>query len=402
MNSLLWYPGHEVLLKDIVRAENCSLYDAQGSRYVDLESGVWCTTIGHGNRRVCRAIADQVQRIAHTGFCYTSGVVEEVATEVLSLLGLDGGQCVFLCSGSEAVEYGVRLTQTISEKPLLMTMSDSYFGAYGSASRRETESWCIYDWLGCAECPDEPNGEKQCEHWASIPFHRIGGFLFEPGSSSGFVRFPPREMIHAIVEKVRGGGGLYLVNEVTTGIGRTGEWFGHQHYGLTPDVVAMGKSVGNGYPVSVTAFAPGVAERLGGEPLKYAQSHQNDPLGAAVVREVLRTIQEEGLIERSREIAEVLMTGLDGIRKRTGTIREIRGRGLMIAMDLVSDAAYSLAVHRELVKRGYIVVRRPMSSTLRLDPALTVERKDIDGFLGTLEDVLNKVPVPGPQHDPDD
>jgi acetylornithine/N-succinyldiaminopimelate aminotransferase len=385
MTSLLWYPGHEVLLTNIVRAENCSLFDAQGKRYVDLESGVWCATIGHGNPRVRQAMTDQAARLAHTGFNYTSETVEDAAREMLSLLGLEGGKCVFLCSGSEAVEYGVRLAQTVSENRLLMTMSDSYFGAYGSASEREADSWFVYDWLGCRDCPDAADGSKDCAHWAAIPFDRIGGFLLEPGSSSGFVRFSPDGMIRAIVDRVRKAGGLILVNEVTTGVGRTGEWFGHQHYGFSPDIVAVGKSIGNGYPVSVTAFAPGVVERLGGGPLKYAQSHQNDPLGATVVREVIRTIREDGLIERSKGIAEILMTGLETIRERTGKIREVRGRGLMIAIDLEDDPE---TAHRELVNRGYLVALRPGSATLRLDPALTVDRGDIDGFLETLEKVL--------------
>ena len=81
---------------------------------------------------------------------------------------------------------------------------------------------------------------------------------------------------------------------MTTGVGRTGEWFGYQHYGITPDVVALGKGIGNGYPVSVTLFGPEMTKRLGDQPIAYAQSHQNDPLGAAAARAVARVIEEEG------------------------------------------------------------------------------------------------------------
>jgi acetylornithine aminotransferase len=122
--------------------------------------------------------------------------------------------------------------------------------------------------------------------------------LFEPGSSSGLVRFPPEKLIRGIVGAVRENDGFILVNEVTTGVGRTGRWFGYQHYGISPDVVALGKGIGNGYPVSVTACAPRVISRLGGRPIPYSQSHQNDPLGAAVAREVVRTVREEGLSSR--------------------------------------------------------------------------------------------------------
>jgi len=148
------------------------------------------------------------------------------------------------------------------------------------------------------------------------------------------VRFPPEKLIRSIVEAIKANDGLVLVNEVTTGVGRTGAWFGYQHYGLSPDIVALGKGIGNGYPVSVTAFSPGVIDRLAGKPVKYAQSHQNDPLGAAVVREVVHIIRDEGLIERCKDLATLLMGGLNEVKARSGRIKEIRGRGLMIALEL--------------------------------------------------------------------
>ena len=152
----------------------------------------------------------------------------------------------------------------------------------------------------------------------------------------------------------------------------------------------MGKGIGNGYPVSVTAFSPGVIDRLGGSQVKYAQSHQNDPLGAAIAREVIRVIKEEGLIKRSRDIAAMLVSGLEGIKARTDRIKEIRARGLMVALELKDDpnASYTTRTHRELVCNGYVLAQRPGLNVLRLDPSLTVERKDIEGFLETFEDLL--------------
>jgi acetylornithine/N-succinyldiaminopimelate aminotransferase len=393
IDHVLWYPGHDLLLKNIVRAENCYLYDSEGNRYVDLESGVWCTSIGHGNPRILDAITEQLARIAHTGFGYANALVEEAARAILSLLGFEGGKCVFLCSGSEAVEYGVRMAQSVINRPLLMTMTDSYFGAYGSASRKQEDEWFCFDWAACAACPYADECDEGCEQWAAIPYAKIGGFVFEPGSSSGLVRFPPEKLIRNIVSVVRENDGLVLVNEVTTGVGRTGIWFGYQHYGVSPDIVAVGKGIGSGYPVSVTAFAPGVIERLGGRPVMYAQSHQNDPLGAAVAREVVNVIKEEGLIERGKDIADRLLSGLEGIKDRTGKIQEIRSRGLMVAIELKDDpeASFTIRTHRELVRRGYVLGRRPGVNVLRLDPSLTIDQNDIEGFLETFEAVLNDV-----------
>jgi acetylornithine aminotransferase len=204
------------------------------------------------------------------------------------------------------------------------------------------------------------------------------------------VRFPPVELIQRIVRAVKQGGGLVLVNEVTTGVGRTGTWFGYQHYGIAPDIVALGKGIGNGYPVSVTAVAPATADRLGARPVNSAQSHQNDPLGAAIAREVIRVVREESLIERGREIADLLGVGLEGIALRTERIAQIRRRGLMIALELKDDPGTSLAVrtHRDLLQRGFIVARRPGLSVLRIDPPLTIERADIQSFLQALEEIL--------------
>jgi acetylornithine/N-succinyldiaminopimelate aminotransferase len=401
MDSVIWYPDHELLLPDIVRAENCHLHDSRGGKYLDLESGVWCTSIGHGHPRIREVIAQQAARLMHTGFCYASEIVEEAAQAVLGLLGFNGGKCVFLCSGSEAVEYGVRTAQAISRRPLLLTMADSYFGAYGSASRKQADEWFCLDWTACTACRSSDRCDDRCALWAEIPFADLGGFLFEPGSSAGLVRFPPAKLIKDLVARIKQDDGLVIVNEVTTGVGRTGTWFGYQHYGITPDIVALGKGIGNGYPVSVAALAHGITASMADRPLRYAQSHQNDPLGAAVAHEVVRVIEQERLIERGHEVAAALLAGLRGVMARTGLLKEIRARGLLIALELHDDPDASLTIrtHRQLVRRGYVLGRRPGVPVLRLDPALTVDLGDIQGFLAAFEAVLNEVPRDGQRCD---
>jgi acetylornithine/N-succinyldiaminopimelate aminotransferase len=390
MDRIIWYPGHDVLLKDVVRAEGSYLYDSSGKRYVDLESGVWCISIGHGHPRILEVLREQAATITHNGFVYSSPVVDDAAQEILSLLGFGGGNLVFLCSGSEAVEYGVRVTRMITEKPLLMTMADSYFGAYGSAWRRDESEWFSFDWTRCATCPQDRTCAA-CRHWKSIPFDRISGFLFEPGSSSGLVRFPPVKLIRSIVDTIHEAGGLVQVNEVTTGIARTGEWFGHRHYDISPDIASLGKGIGNGYPVSVTAFAPGVIDRLGGSQVMYAQSHQNDPLGAAVAREVIKVIEEDGLVARAAEIGGVLVKGLEAIKRRTRLVREIRARGLLVAIEMEDgpEETRTKKALRDLLGRGFVLARRSGYGVLRVDPPLTIDIEDIEAFLENFEQVLD-------------
>ena len=154
-------------------------------------------------------------------------------------------------------------------------------------------------------------------------------------------------------------------------------------------------------PVSVAAFGPRMVERLGGRPVAWASSHQNDPLGAAVALEVVRIIRENGLIERGREAGGLLLSGLEAIAARTSAIRQIRARGLMIAIELADDpgASRTIRVHEALVRRGFLVGRRPAVNVLRLDPSLTITRDDIVAFLAALESVLADAGRP-PDHSP--
>ncbi|MBM4117715.1 aminotransferase class III-fold pyridoxal phosphate-dependent enzyme [bacterium] len=392
MEAILGYPGHATLLPDIVRAENCTLHAADGRRIVDLEAGVWCLCLGHGHPRVLQALSEQAALIAHAGYAYSHPVVAAAADDLLARLGLAGGRCVLLASGSEAVEYGVRTAQLLAERPLLLTMSDSYFGAYGSASRRQPDEWVVYDWLARGDCGHGEDCLARCAHWAALPFERIGGLLLEPGSSSGLVRFPPRALVRRLAARIQGEGGLLLVNEVTTGLGRTGRWFGFQHYDLAPDIVALGKGLGNGYPVSATALAPRVAQRLGDRLPRYAQSHQNDPLGAAVLRAVIRALAEEGLSERSRELGEWFLAELLAIAEREPRLAAVRGRGLMLALELedAPGAPFTAALQRALLEAGYLVAQRPGLKVLRVDPSLTVPREALAGFLTALPVALGR------------
>lgn len=392
MSSVLWYAGQPLLVPDAVAASNCEVVDARGQRWVDLESGVWCASLGHGHPRVAAVIAEQAGRLAHAGYNYGSTLVEEAARAVLAVARLEGGACAFLCSGSEAIEYIVQAARPRMSRPLLLVMSDAYFGAYGEARRRDPGEWHVFDVAGCADC-HEPACTERCRRWSELPFERIGGFLLEPGSASGLVHFPPRTLVTAIASTVAASGGILLVNEVTTGIGRTGTWFGYEHYGLAPDAVAIGKGIGNGYPVSVAAFGPKLATSLAEMPLRYAQSHQNDPLGAAVAREVIQTIEEEALIQRGRGAGEHLLEALSAIAARRDCVREVRGRGLMIAIELADDAGLtrSRAVHLALARRRFLVGRRSNAPVLRLDPSLTVPEGVLDAFAVALDEVLEEV-----------
>lgn len=206
----------------------------------------------------------------------------------------------------------------------------------------------------------------------------------EAGSS--WVRLPPKHLIQALERRVRQDGGLVAANEITTGFGRTGKWFGYEHYCLQPDIVAVGKILGNGYPVSAVVMKEPVAVNLERENFRYAQSHQNDALGCAVAMEVIKTIREAGLIQRSNEVGHIFKEKLVELQRQHECIREVRGLGLMLAIELQNIEL--AAIHRELFNRGYLVGVSPVANLLRFFPSLTISIEDIDGMIYALNDVL--------------
>lgn len=389
MGHVLRCSGYELVKRDMVRGQGCYLYDARGRRYVDFESGVWCTALGHNHERVNRAMRAQMERIAHLAYRYTSDLVEAAAGAVLGTLPLSEGKCVFLSSGSEAVEFGVQVARRLTGQPLLLTLVDAYLAAYGSAGRKSPEEWHCFDWSVCAGCPHLDECDPECDYLREVPFERIGGFVFEPGNTSGLVRFPPRGLVQTLGRMVRRRQGLVVVDEVTTGMGRTGTWYGFEHYGLGPDVVALGKGLGNGYPVSAVAMTRDVAQRLEESGFHYAQSHQNDPMGCAVAREVVGVIWEQGLIERSERVGASFLQKLRCVAARYDGVREVRGRGLMVAMELEGDLA-AISVYHELLERGFIVGCKPAANLLRFYPPLTIGEEDVGELVTALEEELTQ------------
>jgi acetylornithine aminotransferase len=374
--------GHGLKIPDIVDGQGVYLFDGEGRRYMDLESGVWCVSIGHKNERVNRTITRQIGSLMHAGFSYSSRILEETSKSILEIAGFTGGKCVFLCSGSEAIEVARQIARHLSGNALSMTLHDSYLGAYASVTDR-SRGWYLFDWESCKTCGKAPGCDPLCDALKKIP-EGIADFVFEPGSSSGFVRFPPEGLIRNITGIIRNNGGKVIANEVTTGIGRTGRWFGYEHYGIEPDLIAVGKGIGNGYPVSVAVISGATAGELERKPFRYAQSHQNDPLGAAVAGAVVASIREAGLIAEAERKGRLFHSWLSSLVDHE-IILGVRGRGLMFALDVV-DAKVADQIHDDLIAQGYIIGNR--GTAFRIDPPLTITEAEFEGFVGAFRGIL--------------
>jgi len=374
---------HDIVKTDFVRGENCFLYDSQGKKYIDFESGCWCAALGFNHPRIQRVIETQVAKVIHLGTRYPSDLVERAAIAVLDIVGFGDGKCTFLSSGSEAVEFGVQAARLFSGKPRLLTFATSYLAAYGSAGKKRTDEWFLYDFTSSslARCDATLN---------EIPFEEIGAFVFEAGGSSpGFVRFPPVALVQELARRVRQAGGLIVSNEITTGMGRTGRWFGFQHYDLQPDIVALGKGLGNGYPVSVVAMKPAVARGLEDAGLHYAQSHQNDPLGVAVALEVIDILKEEKWVERGNEIGSFFLTGLIKLGEKHAVVKEARGRGMLLALELHPHERVNAEwVYDSLLAEGFLAGFQTAGNIVRFDPPLILTKEDVEQILSCLDKIL--------------
>ena len=339
--------------------------------------------MGHNHPSINGVIEAQLKQIIHLGVRYPNAVVEDAAQDVLSIVAIGDGKCTFLSSGSEAVEFGVQAIRCITGRPLMLTFQNSFLASYGSAGRKEQDEWYLLDWSTCDLAEINACLEK-------IPFERIGGFAFEPGGSGiGLVHFPPRPLVREIVRRIKQAGGLILVNEVTTGMGRTGKWFGFQHYDIQPDIVAIGKGLGNGYPVSAVAMRLEIAEQLEASGFHYAQSHQNDPLGCAVAREVIALFREGNWVEKGNAVGESFLAGLKQLEKKHSVVKEARGRGMLLGLELQPHERLSAATaYRSLLEQGFLVGYYPIGNLLRFDPSLTIEQEDITRLLEGLDTIL--------------
>ena len=382
---------HEMIKSDIVKGENCYLYDSGNKKYIDLESGLWCTVLGHKNQRLNEVIKKQIDLVMNLGFRFTSRLAEEAAIALLETMGLPDGKCIFLSSGSEAVEFAVQIAKNLTGNKYLLTFEQSYLAAFGAAGNKYSDEWIGFDFEKCLACDEKDECNLNCEKIKDIPFESIGAVVFEVGSSCGTIKFPPPGLTNLIAKEVKRNHGLIVVDEVTTGLGRTGKWYGFNHYKFKPDIVAVGKGLGNGFPVSAVAMSLEVANKLEENDFSYGQSHQNSPLASAAAKEVINILKEERLIDRSYQLGNILLNQLNELKKKYKFIKEVRGRGLMIGVELSDDAVGSIDsefMRHKMLERGFMIGSNKLKNIILFLPALTIEEKDITNLIMNFNAVL--------------
>lgn len=387
--NLLNTSGYEIYNKSIIRGDGCYVFDSNNTRYIDFEAGVWALPLGHNNIEVNNALIKQLSEISHIGYRFSHAVVEEAAASLLRIMNLDHGKCLFLSSGSEAVEYAVKVINAITDKPYLLNLDKYYLSAYGTTGDTKSGPWISVDWRACLQ-----KGQSNYDIIIKdIPFEQIGAFVFEAGNGSGNVWLPPKDLIQTIVSKVKEHGGWIVVDEVTVGMGRTGKWFGFENYGIRPDIIACGKGLGNGYPVSAVGVCREICDLLEKSSFAYVQSHQNDPLGCSVAKEVIRVISEKSLLDQATRRGKYLLEKLYDLKKRHNCIKEVRGIGLLCAIEFTDsiDKETLSVMHRRLFNAGFVAGLKLATNVMRFYPPLIIEEDMIDAMIKALNDILEQL-----------
>ncbi len=356
---------------EIIKSEGCFLFDSKDNVYIDLESGVWCVNLGHNNKRINRIIQRQLEKTTHLGYQVKNGISEKLSGALLEKLKFYNGRSVFLSSGSEAVDLSIKMAKHLTGRNKICTLNGSYLSAYGQgfSSKVNMELVSIRN--------------NDFEKLASTDFSKIAAFVFEPGCAWGMISFPSEEFIDTVIKKVKSAGSLVVVDEVTTGMGRTGKWFGFEHYRMIPDIVACGKGLGNGYPISSVSVKKEIANAFEKNPFRYAQSHQNDPLGCAIALGVIKEIDRTDLVRRTEEEGILFKSLLKSICIKSNEIKEIRGRGLMIAMEFHEENK-AKEVHKYLYDQR--IISGYKLGSIRFMPPLIIDH----GLIGKVSDTIEK------------
>lgn len=361
--------------KLIAKSKDCYLIDSKGNKYIDFESGVWCTNIGHGNNQINGRIKKQIKKVIHHGYIFRNKFSERLSVKLQELIGYKNGASVFLSSGSEAVNLSITLARHFTGKKKILKIDNSYLSAFGFGQISvENDSIVNVKF-------------NDLDSISKIDFSDISAFVLETGGASvEMVRFPDYEFVTGLIDTCRENGCLIIAEEVTTGMGRLGKWFGFQHYDFAPDIVVTGKALGNGFPISSLTLNSILTDKFEQNPFRYGQSHQNDPFGCSIALEVIKTIESQNLINKSRKTGEYFKKRLDQIQNRQPEkVKDVRARGLMLAIEFMESIDGEL-INKQLFESGFVMTCK--LNTLRFLPPLTIKHADIVKMIEKLDEIL--------------
>jgi predicted acetylornithine/succinylornithine family transaminase len=369
-----------------VRGEGSRLFDVEGRAYLDFVSGLAVTSLGHAHPVVADALAAQARTLLHVSNLYGTTVAPEVATTLDRLLG-GGGRVFFANSGAEANECAIKLARKWGGPGRYGVVS-----AYGSFHGRTLAT------LHATGQPQKhepfqplPEGFRHVA-WGDIDALEtaldptvVAAVLLEPLQGEGGINVPPPGYLAAVRRLCDELGVLFVVDEVQTGLGRTGRWFGFQHEGVRPDVVTLAKALGNGVPISACWARAQVAAAF--VPGDHASTFGGQPLAAAAARATLSVMEHEDVPRRAARAGDRLQDALG----RLPEVDHVRGRGLLVAAELAGGRP-AREVAAAALDEG-LLVNPVTTSALRLAPSLLVTDAEIEEAVDVLSSVLARSPA---------
>ncbi len=330
-----------------VRGEGVHLFDPEGNAYLDAYNNV--TSIGHSHPKVVEAICRQVGILA-TNTRYLHGAVLDYARRLLATMPGEIGHLMFTCTGSDANDLAVRIARTCTGGTGIIVTENAYHGvtqAVAEFSPSLGESVDLGGHVRTVPAPDTyRSGDAAAEFTAAVQAAirdlqrhgiRPAMFICDAVFASDGVFDPPPGALKGAAEAIRAAGGIYVADEVQSGFGRTGEaMWGFRRHGVIPDLVTMGKPMGNGFPVAGVAARPELLAEFG-KRSRYFNTFGGNAVAVAAASAVLDVIEEEGLLANARDIGIRLKQGFRTLAERHACIGDVRGAGLFLGVEIVSD-----------------------------------------------------------------
>ena len=369
------------------RGNGCTLYDENGKKYIDFVAGIAVCGLGHAHPRIARVVAEQAATLIHTSNLYYT--VPQVKLAAWLTRHSFADRVFFANSGAEANEAALKLArkyfkdQSQSKRFRIIAMERSFHGrtmATLSATGQEKIRKGFAPVL---------------EGFDFVPFNDIAALqaamgpdtaavLMEPIQGEGGIRVPDADYLPAVRHLCDESGVLLIFDEIQTGMGRTGRLFAHEHFGITPDIMTLAKALGNGLPIGAMLAKEAVASAF--KPGSHASTFGGTPLVPAAALEVVRIIEEEDIILKSKEIGDYFKKQLEKIKSRHDEVIDIRGMGLLLGMKLKTDVA---PVVQACLENGFLV-NGIQAKILRFAPPLIVTRTEIDALTNCLDEILDR------------
>ncbi|MCP3661340.1 MAG: aminotransferase class III-fold pyridoxal phosphate-dependent enzyme [Gammaproteobacteria bacterium] len=418
----------------VVEGKGMRIKDAKGNEYLDAVSGgVWTVNVGYGRESIAKAVYDQLVKMCY--FANSAGNIPGAQFAEKLIETLPGMNRVYYSnSGSEANEKAYKIVRQIAhirnggKKHKIIFRDRDYHGttiaALSSTGQFERKNqygpfldgFVEFPHCCCYRCPFEKtygSCEIECAHALEETIKRedpdtIGAVVLEPITAGGGVILPVPEYFPIIQEICRKYGVLLHIDEVVCGLGRTGKWFGHQHYDVKPDIVTMAKGVASGYAaISCTVTTEKVFDTFKAEPADRMQYFRDISTfggctsGPAAALENLRIIKDENLLQNVTEMGDYLMGQLHELKEKHPMIGDVRGKGLFVGLELVKDRATKTPVDERIpigiaadcMAQGVIIGRTNRSfqqynNTLALSPALITGRTELDQIITAIDNAI--------------